>query len=301
MEPESEMEWYEPAPCAEAAQVDRCGGDADDREIAALLRLLDDDTQEVRLALERRFAELPGDLSERLDLLESPLDAGRMEILSRMLAPGRRRRLIDEWQSPVGGAAAMGDDWDHLECLLRNLSDFLHDGVTIRPPLSDVLDLLADEAEESGVSSADDLRVFLFEAGTFTANELGAGDPRNLDLAWVADSGRSDALGLALLYLLVARRLDLEVEAVEYPGHFFCRIHEEGNAYLIDCFDSGRPHLQDVLLARADIGRTEKQFLSGSVGPGGLLLRVLYELEKRLEQFGRQEDGELIGRLRQML
>lgn len=274
---------------------------ADDREIVALLRLLDDDTPEVRAALERRFAELDGDVSERLALLDAPLEVGRMELLSRMLAPGRRRRLIDEWQSPLGGAAAMGEDWDHLECLLRNLSDFLHDGVTIRQPLSDVLDLLADEAEESGVVSADDLRVFLFEEGTYVANELGAGDPRNLDLAWVADAGRSDALGLSLLYLLIARRMDLEVQAVDYPGHFFCRIHEDGNAYLIDCFDLGRPHAQDVLLGRADIGRAEKLFLSSSVGPGGLLLRVMTELEKRLEQFGRADDAGLIGRLRGML
>jgi regulator of sirC expression with transglutaminase-like and TPR domain len=130
---------------------------------------------------------------------------------------------------------------------------------------------------------------------------LGAGDPRNLDLAWVADAGRSDALGLSLLYLLVARRLDLEVEAVDYPGHFFCRIHEQGHAYLIDCFDFGRPHLQDVLLTRGDIGRSEKQFLASHVGPGGLLLRVLSELEKRLGQFDRHEDAELIGRLHALL
>ncbi len=273
----------------------------DDREIAALLRLLDDETPEVQAALESRFADLDGDLSESLGLLETAPGEAQRERLSRMLAPGRRRRLREEWQSPVGGAAAMGEDWDHFECLLRNLSDFLHDGVTLRQPLSDVLDLLADEAEESGVSSADDLRIFLFEEGTYVANEFGSGDPRNLDLAWVADAGRSDALGLSLLYLLIARRLGLEVEAVDYPGHFFCRIHEDGNAYLIDCFDFGRPHLQEVLLRRPDIGRAEKQLLAGCVGPGGLLLRFLVELEKRLEQFGRAEDAALIGRLRGML
>jgi hypothetical protein len=272
-----------------------------DREIAALLCLLDDDTPEVRVALAHRFAELDGDVSERLELLDADLDGARMELLSRMLAPGRRRRLVEEWQSPVGGAAAMGEDWEHLECLLRNLSDFLHDGVTIRQPLSDVLDLLSEEAEDAGVTTADELRIFLFEEGRYVANEAGAGDPRNLDLAWVADAGRSDALGLSMLYLLIARRLHLEVEAVDYPGHFFCRIHEEGNAYLIDCFDFGRPHMQTVLLNRGDIGRSEKQFLSSSIGPGGLLLRVLVELGKRLEKFGRAEDAELIGRLRGML
>lgn len=276
-------------------------GLASEREIAALLRLLDDETPEVRSALKRRFAELGGDVSECLGLLECDMDVGRCELLSSMLAPGRRRRLMEEWQSPVGGAAAMGEDWDHFECLLRNLSDFLHDGVTIRPPLSDALDLLAEEAEDNGVSSADELRIFLFEEGRYVANEQGVGDPRNLDLAWVADAGRSDALGLSLLYLLLARRLDHEVEAVDYPGHFFCRIHEEGVAYLIDCFDFGKPHSQEVLIARSGSGRASKHILTSSVGPGGLLLRVLGDLKEQLEKSGRLEDAELMGRLRGML
>lgn len=272
-----------------------------DGEIRSLVRLLDDETPEVRLAVERRFAEMDGDISEHLALMEWDPGASELAQVSRMLAPGRRRRLMEEWHAPVGGAAAMGEDWDHFESLLRNLSDFLHDGVTLRQPLSDVLDLLSEEADESGVSSADDLRIFLFEKGTYVANEMGVGDPRNLDLAWVADAGRSDALGLSLLYLLVARRLDLEVEPVDYPGHFFCRIHEGGKAYLIDCFDYGRPHLQDVLLRSDDIGRSEKAYLSGSLGPGGLMRRVLEELKKRLHQCGRDEDASLIARLRAML
>lgn len=294
------METPDTASCTNETVSDAAGSTID-WEIGALLRLLDDETPEVRAALERRFGELAGDLSEQLATWECGMDDASLAWLSRMLAPGRRRRLIEEWQSPLGGAAAMGEDWDLFESLLRNLSDFLHDGVTLRQPLSDVLDLLADEAVDRGVSSADDLRIFLFEEGTYVANESGSGDPRNLDLAWVADSGRSDALGLSLLYLLIARRLDLDVEAVDYPGHFFCRIHEDGQAYLIDCFDFGRPHLQDVLMQSGDIGRTEKQFLSARVGPGGLLLRVLAELEKRLAQNDREEDAGLIGRLRMML
>lgn len=273
----------------------------DEKEIAALLRLLDDETPEVRQALERRFALLDGDLSEQLGPLAADLDHVRLAWLSRMLAPGRRRRLVEEWQSPIGGASALGEDWDHFECLLRNLSDFLHDGVSLRQPLSDVLDLLSDEADERGVSSPDELRIFLFEEGTYVGNESGTADPRNLDLAWVADSGRSDALGLSLLFLLIARRLDLDVEAVDYPGHFFCRIREDGKAYLVDCFDYGRPHLQDALLRRGDIGRLEKQLLATSVGPGGLLLRVLDDLERKLGQCGRDEDAELIFSLREML
>lgn len=277
------------------------GGEAVFAEFVAMLHLLDDDTPEVRDALCRRFREWDGDVSEWLGESGIGLSHTQAALLSSWLAPGRRRRLEDEWQAPVGGSMAMGEDWDHFECLLRNVSDFLHDGVTIRPSLSDALDLLHEEAFAAGVSSPDELRVFLFGNEAFVANRAGASDPRNLDLAWVAEEGKSDALGLCLLYLMMAHRMDLEVAAVDYPGHFFCRIHENGEAYLIDCFERGRAHELASLLKRGDMGPAEKRILAGTVGLGTLLLRVLHDLGIKLEQSGRTEDAALIAKLRRML
>ena len=270
-------------------------------EFLALLRLLDDDTPEVRAALERKFAEMDGDASEWIGACGVDPDEGRLKLLSSMLAPGRRRRLAEEWQAPTGGAAAMGDDWDLLESLLRNLSDFLHDGVTIRQPLSDALDMLSEEAEDAGVDTEEDLRIFLFEEARYVANESAMEDPENLDLAWVVDAGRGNAVGLCVLYVLIANRLGLEVVAVDYPQRFFCRIHEQGRAYLIDCADFGRPHLQQDLMGRADIGRIEKRYLGGQTGPGGVLLRVMSDLETMLRRRKRAEDADLIKKLRGLL
>lgn len=270
-------------------------------EFRALLRLLDDDTPAVREAVTQRIGLLDGDVSEWCSESGIQLDADTEELLSKALADGRRRRLLAEWQSPLGGAAAFGEDWDHLECLLRNISDFLHDGVTLRQPLSDVLDLLADEAASSGVDSPEELRIFLFENGTYVGNESGTSDPRNLDLAWACDASRSDALGLSLMYLLIARRLDLDVEAVDYPGHFFCRIHEKGKAYLVDCFDYGCLYPLEKMLRGHDVGAAEKHCLSASVGPGAVLLRVLQDLIDKLRKNYRDQDADLIARLRELL
>lgn len=266
-----------------------------------MLRLLDDETPVVREALMNRLVLLNGDVSEWIGECGAVLDERHLEFLVAALAPGRRRRLEEEWLAPVGGAAALGDDWEHVECLLRNLSDFLHDGVTLRPALPDGLDLLAEEAEEIGVDSPESLRVFLFREGAYLLNNDHEMDPRNLDLAWVIGSGRSDALGLCLLYLLLARRLELDVAAVDHPGHFFCRIHEDGRAYLVDCCARGTLHPLDELLRRSDISRAEKRFLESTVGPGTVLLRVLHDLDLKLRKSGREEDAEVVGRLRMML
>lgn len=273
----------------------------DDRELDFLLRLLDDETPQVRYAVARRLALVDGDLSEWLAEREMELDEARSQLLSEMLVPGRRRRLMDEWQAPLGGASALSEDWDHFEAMLRVISDFLHDGVTLRQPLSDGLDLLADEAEEAGVESPEELRVWLFEEARYVGNEFGVADPCNLDLAWVVDSGRADAIGLSMLFLLVARRLELEVEAVDYPGHFFCRIHRGGRPVLVDCFDYGRVHPQEMLLRRMDIGRLEKRHLQSTADPGVVLARVLSELALRLRRVGRTVDAEIMDRLHRML
>jgi len=280
----------------------RCGTDVSGPgEFLAMLRLLDDDSPEVRDALRRKFGEMDGDVSEWIAACGVDLDEGGMKLLSSMLAPGRRRRLAEEWQAPSGGAPAMGDDWELLESLLRNLSDFLHDGVTIRQPLSDALDMLSEEAEDEGVSSEEDLRIFLFEEARYVENESGVEDPKNLDLAWVVDAGRGNAVGLCVLYLLMANRLGLDVVAVDYPGRFYCRIYEDGRAYLIDCADFGRPHLQQDVMGRSDIGRIEKSYLSSQTGPGGVLVRVMADLEIMLRCCKREEDADLIEKLRGLL
>jgi len=268
-------------------------------ELAALLRLLDDETPEVRARVAGRLALCGGgDLSEFLATHPRGLSDSEREVLVVLLRPARRAALEHEWLAPSGGAAALREDWEAFEALLRVISDFLHDGVSLRQPLSDALDLLAEEADEAGVGSANDLRAFLFEEGRLVGNEAGYEDPRNSDLAWAIAEGRSNPLGLALIFQLVARRLELVVEAVNFPGHFLCRIYEDGYPIIVDCFDRGRLHLQASLLEDPEIGRAERNVLRQSADPGTVLLRLFNNLVAALEGEGRRDDARLVRKLR---
>jgi Transglutaminase-like superfamily len=270
-------------------------------ELDALLRLLDDETPEVRIRVADRLACCSGDLSEWLASHPRALSRKETGLLVEMLRPARREALEREWLVPSGGAAALREDWETFEAILRGISDFLHDGVTIRQPLSDALDLLAEEAEESGVASANDLRAFLFEGGRLGANVQEYDDPRNSDIAWSIAEGRSNPLGLGLVFLLVARRLDLVVEAVNFPGHFLCRIYEDGYPIIVDCFDKGRLHLQSTLLESPDLGRAERAVLKLSADPGTLLMRLLNNLSSALDGADQGVDAELVRTLRATL
>jgi hypothetical protein len=270
-------------------------------ELEALVRLLDDDTPEVRAGVAARLAACAGDLSEWLASRKEPLPPKDLATLSLLLEPSRRETLAREWQAPGGGAGALDEDWDGFEAMLRLLSDFLHDGVTLRQPLSDALDLLADEAQDHGVTSADELRAFLFEQDRLAANADDTENPANLDLAWAVSNGRSNPLGLTLIFMLVAKRLDLEVEPINFPGHFLCRIFKEGYPVVIDCFDHGRQHLEFTLMESPDLNRKQRECLRRTASLGEVMRRVLDDLAEGLDEWEHPDDATLIRRLRKTL
>jgi regulator of sirC expression with transglutaminase-like and TPR domain len=268
-------------------------------EFYSLLRLLDDETPAVRQTVGEKLREYGGDVSEALAECPHPLTDSEIGLLSDLLKPCRRDALLVDWEVPFHGWRAMDDDWDHLEACLRQISDFLHDGVSLRPHLSDQLDLLAEEAsdacDEAGV---DGLRMFLFESGRFKGNHEQYQDPRNSDLAWVIEKGKSNPIGLACIFLLVARRLDIDVDGVNFPGHFLCRVEHGGQQLLVDCFNSGRIHdLNEILNRHDDIDDTIATALTSVASPGEILIRTLRNLELSLQRHEEAEDAELIHRL----
>ncbi len=270
-------------------------------ELHALLRLLDDETPAVRERVAERFALCGGDLSEWLAAQPHSLNSRERSLLAEMLSPPRRELLAREWIAPTGGAAALQEDWEAFEALLRSLSDFLHDGISLRQPLSDALDLLAEEAADDGVTTANELRLFLFEGARLTGNQVDYRDPRNSDLAWCIAEGHSNPLGLCLIFMLVGRRLHFEIEGVNFPGHFMCRIFEDGFPVIIDCFDSGELHSQSELLENSALNRVQRLLLRQTVDPGTILLRLLNNLIEALKQANRDDDAQLVQKLRATL
>ena len=271
----------------------------DPKELAALLRMLDDDTPEVRTVVTDRLAEVGGDISEILPDMAGGLNDSEKRLLAGLLLPARRRILREEWLTPGFGSAALGGDWELFESQLRLLSDFLHDGISLRQPLSDALDLLAEEAQESGASSPNELRGFLFEEGRLKPNRKDYYDPRNTDLAWCIAGGVSNPIGLGVIFMLTGQRLGFEIEGIPFPGHFLCRIREDGHPLIVDCFDGGRIHSQEILTNPGnDLSREQRRALQESAGLGTVLLRMLNNLIDAFQRLESTEDAELIKAMR---
>ncbi|HUR33355.1 MAG TPA: transglutaminase-like domain-containing protein [Vicinamibacterales bacterium] len=67
------------------------------------------------------------------------------------------------------------------------------------------------------------LNEFLFEHERFAGNDAQYDDPRNSFLNEVLDRRTGIPITLALVYMEVARRAGIDVEGVNFPGHFLLR------------------------------------------------------------------------------
>jgi regulator of sirC expression with transglutaminase-like and TPR domain len=273
--------------------------DTSPERLSVLLRLLDDDSPPVRKSVEAALSDFGGDVSELLGEMNADLGEADLELLSLLLLPSRRERLRREWVVPAGGAAAVQDDWEQFEALLRTLSDYLHDGVTLRQPLADALDMLAEELETmAGEEGAAGLNRALFESGRFSANIHEEDDPDNYDLAHVLAGNPSNAIGLGLIFLLLSRRLDIDAEGINLPQSFLCRYHDEGLMVLTE------PHVKGRRVSAEDLAHRMRRYprevriiAARPASPGELLVRVVEELATAWSVRGEMEDAELMEEL----
>jgi regulator of sirC expression with transglutaminase-like and TPR domain len=146
------------------------------------------------------------------------------------------------------------------------------------------------------------LNDYLFKELHFVGNEVQYEDPRNSFLNEVLDRRTGIPITLALLYMEVARRADLYVEGINFPGHFLLRCPaRRGLQYsedlIIDAFHSGALLSEDACreLLRRHAGANatfETQLLVHATKPQ-ILVRMLLNLKRiyvRMHSFPQARD-----------
>lgn len=204
----------------------------------ALTALLDDPSPAVRAALLDEFARHG---RESVDLLRELAHRP-----NRMLAPHAARFLRElNLPDPVG----------EFRGFIRSLNYELETGAlllsrTVNPDL-DVgacctqLDALAVRCREliaEPASAREKCRVLnrvLFHEYGLHGNADNYTDPLNSYLDQVLARRKGIPVSLSIIYLLVAERIGLQLEAVALPGHFMVGCYEERVPFFIDPFNAG--------------------------------------------------------------
>ena len=81
---------------------------------------------------------------------------------------------------------------------------------------------------------------YIFDELGFTGDEENYYDPQNSYLNRVIDRRKGNPINLSLLYLLLARRLQLPVAGIGLPGHFICRYQSMSEEIFVDPFHHGK-------------------------------------------------------------
>lgn len=119
-----------------------------------------------------------------------------------------------------------------------------HPGVILDPYL-DMLDGLAERADEAGHPDLSSLSKANILASVIAVDEGFAGDrldydsPANADLIDVLERRRGLPVTLGILYVASARRIGWAAEALNTPGHVLVRIGPEQSPVIIDPFNGG--------------------------------------------------------------
>jgi regulator of sirC expression with transglutaminase-like and TPR domain len=170
-------------------------------------------------------------------------------------------------------------------------------------PYIDQLDALGREASQrvaaatphSGTPPSVDPRMFarvsalseyLFREQRFVGNENHYEDPRNSFLNEVLERRTGIPITLALVYMEVARRADVAVEGVNFPGHFLvrCRGHRRHGDLIIDAFNGGELLTDEACrnLLRRHMGAEAEwdDHLLGHASKPQILARMLLNLKR---------------------
>lgn len=217
------------------------------RERETFSALLDDASPTVRAGLVRFFADRPEAAREFLVSLASGSD--------RILAWHARRLLAElRFSDPVA----------EFRGFIHSLSYEMETGAILlaRTALAEVdagavtqeLDRLAARCRElisEPAAIRERCRVInrvLFHEAGFRGNTEHYEDPLNSFLPTVLERRTGLPITLAMVYLLVARRLGVELEPVALPGHFLVGCFTEGSPFFVDAFERGAFRTQGELL-----------------------------------------------------
>ncbi len=124
----------------------------------------------------------------------------------------------------------------------------------------------------------------LFDELGYSGNHDEYYDPRNSYLNQVLDRRLGNPISLAMVQMEVARRLDIPLDGVSFPGHFLVRLPVDGGLLVMDPFNGGRPLAVEELRERAKphLGETpDDGVLAQILSPAphrAILVRVLRNL-----------------------
>jgi len=254
----------------------------DRQQLPYLLRLLEDDSPAVREHVTRELIAFGPSLEDALTEWDVTLTGKQRSVLRSLISARRREEVRREawlrWPRLTADA-------DQLEAAFQLLAEFQYGWV---PPvrLNDLLDDLAEEFFTSGRPVEPvALSRFLFISKKLRGNSDDYYNPMNSNLISVLQTGKGLPISLAVVFMLVGRRVGIAIGGCNVPGHFLARAHVSGKDVLFDCFNGGRIlSAREMAQLRSTLAPNHLHLLTENAEAPTIVSRVLHNLIRAYDQ-----------------
>jgi hypothetical protein len=208
----------------------------DPKNLKYLVKLLDDESETVQETVMKELASFGAELQTELTRQNIVLDPQQKRVLQDFLADQNQQWIQENWPRWF----ALDDDREKLETAMSLLAEFQYER-NYPVPLTLLLDQLAEEYTCT-YPTKDSLCLseFLFEIKNLRGADVDYNNPMNSNLNYVIEKKRGIPISLACIYILVGRRLGMEIHGLNFPGHFLTRANSGNKNFIVDCFNHGK-------------------------------------------------------------
>jgi regulator of sirC expression with transglutaminase-like and TPR domain len=208
----------------------------DKSQLPFLIKLVDDDTAEVREEVLKELTNygsgLELDLAEFADILEY----NKVDLIYPIIESSRRKWLKENWSSWHNEH----DDYLKLEKAAGLIAKYQF-GLTYKNNLSDTLNEFTTKFISYYPHGDEfDLAYFLFRDERIQGEKHDFYNPLNSNLLYALQEKKGLPITLSLIFMLIGKRVGFIIEGCNFPGHFLTKINNDGQTVFIDCFNRGK-------------------------------------------------------------
>lgn len=252
------------------------------QSLPALIKLCDDPSPVVSGKVAQRLRELGSGVWDEIKSQKIRLSASQREVLESIFVAHDDETLREAWL----WLSSHSNEHRYLESALLALCDWqtgTQSGAKGRLLLDELAVQFGDfEFDADQTSDAAALARFLFEEkGLLGAEPDDYYNPLHSNLVYTLESGRGLPITLACIFILVGRRVGLEIEGCPFPGHFLARDGQSEQVF--DPYNGGRP------LSRGEVEiliRAAPQEMNGPASAHEIVTRVLRNLSMAYHHSG---------------
>jgi len=213
----------------------------DNQEFRSLIRLLDDENEFIYDNVRERFlshgTEAMAFLREYFNS-ENELISGRSKEIYTLInfnILGKKMRELSYESDILEKAAFLICSYEYPDIDTDNY-------IMILDKMALDLKWKMEKKHPSSMSALEKIRMlnnYFFIQKGFRGNDKYYYEADNCYISRVIDRKTGIQITLSIIYILIAKRLNLPVYGVNVPGHFIVEYKDEKNEYFVDVFNSG--------------------------------------------------------------